>query len=71
MRSRLGNAELRAEHLEKALASNRRIGMAIGILMSRRQLTEQEAFDCLRIESQRRNVKLRDIAETVIYTGDI
>ena len=71
VRARLGSVELRAEHLEKALASNRRIGMAIGILMARRQLTEEQAFDCLRVESQRRNVKLREIAERVIYTGDI
>ena len=71
VRARFGSAELRAEHLEKALASNRRIGMAIGILMARRRLTEEQAFDCLRIESQHRNVKLRDIAESVIYTGDI
>ena len=52
------------------MVSNRRIGMAVGILMERHRLTEEQAFDRLRDLSQRRNVKLRDLAEQMIYTGD-
>ncbi|NEK96377.1 ANTAR domain-containing protein [Modestobacter muralis] len=44
--------------------------MAMGILMERHRITEEQAFDRLRVLSQRRNVKLRDVAERVIYTGD-
>ena len=69
-RSDLAAAHAHAEHLERALASNRRIGMAIGILMERHRLTEERAFDRLRDLSQRSNVKLRDVAEQLIYTGD-
>ena len=69
LRSVLTAARLRAEHLERALLSNRRIGIATGILMVTRHLREDEAFECLRQESQRRNVKLRELAEQVIYTG--
>ena len=51
--------------------SNRRIGMAIGVLLTIHHLTDQQAFDELREESMRRNVKLRDLAEQVIYTGTL
>ena len=66
----LAAATAHAGHLELALVSNRRIGMAIGILMERHRLTEEQAFDRLRELSQRSNVKLRDVAEQLIYTGD-
>jgi AmiR/NasT family two-component response regulator len=69
-RSDLAAATARAEDLERALVSNRRIGMAIGVLMERHRLTEERAFDRLRDLSQRSNVKLRDVAEQVICTGD-
>jgi hypothetical protein len=59
------------QEIDREALAGVRAGMAIGILMARRRLTEEQAFDCLRIESQHRNVKLRDIAESVIYTGDI
>jgi AmiR/NasT family two-component response regulator len=59
------------EHLEKAVQSNRRIGMAMGILMARRGLTEVEAFHCLVQASQQQNRKLAAIAEDVIYIGHL
>lgn len=71
VRSVLAGARQRADNLQRALISNRRIGMAIGILMVTRHLPEAEAFECLKQESQRRNVKLRDVAEQVIYTGSL
>ena len=46
--------------------SNRRIGMAMGIVMNQRQVDEAHAFDVLRRTSQNTNRKLRDIAEDVI-----
>jgi ANTAR domain len=61
----------RIGHLEVALRTNRRIGIAIGIVMARRQVTDEQAFDLLREQSQVRNQKLRDLAEDVIYTGDL
>ena len=53
--------------LRNALVSNRRIGMAMGILMRDRDVDEQEAFAVLRRISQNSNRKLRDVAEDVIY----
>ena len=71
LRTQLREAEERTEHLQRALASNRRIGMAIGILMRERLCTEERAFDALRHASMQRNAKLRDIAERVIDTGTL
>jgi hypothetical protein len=70
-RVRLVDAEARIANLERALASNRRIGMALGVLMARRGLTEEQAFDLLRQQSSLRNVKLVTIADEVVYTGDL
>ena len=71
LQARIRSAEDRAAGLERALASNRRIGMAVGILMSRHQLTEDEAIAMLRGHSQHRNIKMRELAETVIFTGTV
>lgn len=57
--------------LELAVASNRAIGMAIGILMAIRRTSQQEAFDLLRVTSQRTNRKLREIADDVVLTGEL
>ena len=61
----------RADHLEKALESGRRIGAAMGILMATRRLTEPQAFDALRVASQHSQRKLRDVAEDVLLTGEL
>jgi GAF domain-containing protein len=59
----------RTANLEIALASNRQIGVAIGILMHHERITEVAAFDRLRTTSQDLNRKLRDVAEEVTLTG--
>lgn len=62
-------AKQRAANLERALTSNRHIGMAIGILMATHKLTNDDAFALLRIASQNANRKLADVADDVIHTG--
>jgi hypothetical protein len=52
--------------LREALASNRRIGMAMGIAVRQLNVDEDEAFDVLRRISQESNRKLRDVAEDII-----
>jgi transcriptional regulator with GAF, ATPase, and Fis domain len=59
------------ENLERALATNREIAMAMGIVMADRGCTEEQAFAHLREISQRLNRKLRDIAADVVRTGEI
>jgi GAF domain-containing protein len=59
------------EHLREALESRDVIGQAKGILMARRRCTPDAAFEALRKVSQHRNIKLREIAEQVVYLGDL
>ena len=59
------------DHLTNALASNRKIGAAIGILMATHKITEQQAFDALRLASQHSHRKLHDIAFEVVDTGQL
>ncbi len=57
------------DNLEKALESNREIGIAVGIIMAYRKLTREDAFNVLRVASQNSNRKLRDLAAEVADTG--
>jgi len=61
----------RAKNLERALASNRDIGTAVGVLIAQHKLTREQAFDLLRIASQNTNRKLHDVALDVIDTGAV
>jgi GAF domain-containing protein len=56
-------------HLERALQSNRGIGVAIGVLMNQYKITQAEAFDLLRMASQHGHRKLVDVATDVTETG--
>ena len=67
--SRRRRAEI--AHLERALASNREIGAAIGVLMAQHRVTRQQAFDLLRMASQNSHRKLVDIARDVVDTGTL
>lgn len=56
-------SELESEQLRDALDSRDAIGQAKGILMARRGVSADEAFNLLRRTSQEMNIKLRDVAE--------
>lgn len=62
---------VRTANLEEALATNREIGQAIGILMATDQITADQAFDQLRSASQHLHRKLREIAADVVQTGTL
>jgi GAF domain-containing protein len=72
----IANAELYAralavaEQLQEALESRDVIGQAKGILMATTKSSADAAFDVLRAASQRRNMKLRAVAEEVVLTGE-
>ncbi|MGX7680621.1 GAF and ANTAR domain-containing protein [Jatrophihabitans sp. DSM 45814] len=59
----------RAANMELALGSNRRIGIALGVIMCQDRCTDEQAFALLRKASQTTHRKLRDVAEEVIFTG--
>jgi hypothetical protein len=63
--------QARADGLALSQQSNRTIGVAIGILMTRLLVTRDQAFDLLRVSSQHTNRKLRDVAQDVIDSGSL
>lgn len=58
-------------NLEKALETNRQIGMAVGVIMTTYGLTPERSFELLRLASMNHNRKLRDVAESVVLTGSL
>jgi ANTAR domain/GAF domain len=52
--------------LRRGLLSNREIGKAVGMLMMLNSVDEHQAFDVLRKYSQDLNIKLADVARSVI-----
>lgn len=61
----------RLRNLHGALSSRQVIGRAEGILMNRELISGDQAFDLLRTASQQLNIKLREIAQYVVDTGEI
>jgi hypothetical protein len=62
--------ERRLDNLQTALATRVLIGQAQGILIERERITPDQAFDILRRASQHLNIKLRDVAQALVDTGE-
>ena len=58
------------EYMQAAIDTRDVIGQAKGLLMARRNVTSDAAFELLRDASQRLNVKLYRVAEQVIHQTD-
>ncbi|MGI3780285.1 MAG: GAF and ANTAR domain-containing protein [Janthinobacterium lividum] len=58
------------DQLTESLATRDVIGQAVGILMERYKIGSQKAFSLLVRASQRRHVKLRDLAADLVHTGE-
>jgi DNA-binding response OmpR family regulator len=67
----IGEAETTVGQLRRALQTNRTIGTAVGIVMTRYELDLGRAFQVLVRSSQQTNRKLHDIATEVIRTGSL
>jgi ANTAR domain/GAF domain len=55
---------------QSALSSREIIGEALGILMEREKISADQAFDILRRASQHLNIKLREVAQNLVDTGE-
>lgn len=62
-----------ANGLRGALTSNREIGKAVGLLMATHAISDQEAFEKLRVASSQLNVRLSVIAQRILegHDGDV
>jgi GAF domain-containing protein len=69
---RLAGQAVLTDQLRASLASRSAIDQAIGVLMAEQRCDAGEAFGILRLASQHRNVKLRQVAEEVVaaVTGE-
>lgn len=65
----LSNAR-RIDGLSAALVSRTRIGQAVGLLMSQYTLSEDAAFSLLARTSSHSNVKVREIATTMVHEAN-
>ncbi len=66
----LNEVDLENCHLRRALESRDVIGQAKGILMLRRNITADQAFEILRKASQDLNIKLAELARTLAEQRD-
>jgi GAF domain-containing protein len=62
--------ERRSDNLHAALDTREVIGQAQGILMERERISADQAFDILRRASQHLNLKLREVAQNLVDTGE-
>ena len=67
----LQSARDRADNLQAALETRAVIDQAKGILMDRRKLTADQAFQVLVQVSMTTNRKLRTIADDLVHTGEL
>jgi len=56
--------------LGRAVATRQLIGQAQGILMERHKITGDQAFALLVAASQRTNIRLRELAEQLVASGE-
>jgi len=61
---------LRVANLHEALRTRELIGQAQGILIERERITGDQAFDVLRRASQHLNIKVREVARSLVETGE-
>jgi len=64
------NEDRRAVNFQAGLATREMIGQAQGILMERERISADQAFDVLRRASQHLNRRLREVAQTLVETGE-
>jgi hypothetical protein len=66
MRVRVARYRELTVNMRSAMESRTSIDIAIGIIISQNQCTQEEAFDILRRASNARQIKLRDLAKDLI-----
>jgi len=60
---------VQARNLQAGMTTRQRIGEAVGILVERHRITPAQAFERLVLASQQRNIKVRELADVVVETG--
>ncbi len=58
------------KHLEQALSGGRYTSMAIGILMERRRITQEVAFETLRNNARKQRIKLEEFSREIVVASN-
>lgn len=59
------------QQLQTALNENREVSMAVGLLMERRRLNRQQAFEALRTSARTQRRKIADVAEEILAAAEL
>lgn len=62
--------DTRVANLHAAMKTRELIGQAQGILMERERISAEQAFDVLRRASQHLNIRVREVAQALVDTGE-
>jgi response regulator NasT len=66
--SRLRNTE---QQLQTALNESREVSMAVGLIMERRRLNRQQAFETLRMAARTQRRKIGEVAEEILVAAEL
>lgn len=67
----IGKLRNTGEQLQTALNENREVSMAVGLIMERRRLDRQQAFDALRSSARSQRRKISEIAEELLSAAEL
>ncbi|MCB1891362.1 MAG: ANTAR domain-containing protein, partial [Rhodocyclaceae bacterium] len=57
--------------LQTALNENREVSMAVGLLVERRRISRQQAFDALRATARTQRRKIGEVAEEILSAAEL
>jgi len=67
----IGRLRMTGEQLQTALNENREVSMAVGLIMERRRLDRQQAFEALRSSARSQRRKISEIAEELLSAAEL
>lgn len=67
----IGKLRNTGQQLQTALNENREVSMAVGLLMERRLLNRQQAFEVLRASARSQRRKIAEVAEALLAAAEL
>ncbi len=67
----LWNLRKTEQQLQTALNENREVSMAVGLLVERRRISRQQAFDALRATARTQRRKIGEVAEEILSAAEL
>jgi response regulator NasT len=67
----LGKLRATEQQLQTALNESREVSMAVGLIMERRRLNRQQAFEALRTTARTQRRKIGEVAEEILSAAEL